>query len=483
MQKFFDTLRNDKSTLTLLALAALQFVIHLLSSTRYGYFRDEFYYIAASKRLAFGYVDFPPFIALITRLVRMTLGESLFALHLLPALAGAVLVCLTGLMARQLGANRFGQALAALAVLVAPQFLGVSSILTMDAFDVLFWGLAIYVLILIFKYENPKSWLWFGLVVGIGLTNKISLLYFSLAMVIGLALTRQRKYFRSRWLYLSGAIAILFLVPYIVWNAVNGWPTVGFFAAYGNKVYQASPLEFILQQIVIMHPLTFPLWLMRLIYFFSKKGETYRPFGWMYIALLLIFMLQHAKNYFLAPIYPVLFAGGAVLFEQMVEARGRAWLKPAYVTLLAIGGILLAPAGTPILPLQAHLAYMRNTPGEGVQSEKFETGVFPQHCADRFGWEQMAARVGQVYHALPPQDQAEACIFTDNYGEAGALEFYAPRYGLPHVISGHNNYYLWGPDGSSGTTLILLTGSSPADLGQMFTEVKQVSQTDCQYCM
>jgi hypothetical protein len=386
-------------------------------------------------------------------------------------------------MARQLSANRFGQGLAALATLIAPQFLGVSSLLTVDAFDVLFWGLALYILILIFKYENPKDWLWFGLVVGIGLTNKVSLLYFSLAMVIGLALTAQRKYFRNIWLYLGGAIAVAFLIPYIIWNALHGWPTVEFFAAYGNKVFQASPLEFILQQILIMHPFTLPLWLMGLIYFFSKRGETYRPFGWMYLVLLIIFMLQHAKNYFLAPIYPVLFAGGAVSFEQMVEVNRRLWLKPAYVTLLVIGGLIIAPAAIPILPLQAHLAYMRATSGSSVKSEKFETGVFPQHFADRFGWEDMAAKVADAYHSLPPEDQADACIAAGNYGEAGALEFYAPRYGLPHVISGHNNYYIWGPDDCTGKTVIAIGVGNAEDLKQVFADVKQVSETHCDYCM
>ncbi len=482
MQKFFSALRNDKAVQILLALASLKFLIHLLTSQQYGYFRDEFYYIAASKRLAFGYVDFPPFIALLTRFVRETLGESLLALHLFPALAGAALVFLTGWMARQLGANRFGQALAALATLVAPQFLGVNSILSMDSFDILFWGLAIYVLILIFKYDRPKAWLWFGLIAGIDLTTKVTILYFGLAVVIGMALTPHRKYFRSIWLYLGGAIALAFLLPYAIWNAANGWPTIDFFAAYGNKVYQASPLGFIAQQIAIMHPFTFPLWGMGLVYLFSKKGQTYRPLGWSYVVLLLIFMLQHAKNYFLAPMYPVLFAAGAVFFEEWVQASRRFWLKPAYVGLLVVGGIILAPGAIAVLPLQAHIEYMRVIAGSRVKSEKSDTGLFPQHFADRLGWEQMAATVADVYHGLPPQDQARACIFTGNYGEAGALEFYGPRYGLPHVISTHNNYYIWGPDDCTGETVILI-GVSLSDVQPAFADIRQAGQTHCDYCM
>jgi hypothetical protein len=492
MQKIVDPLRNptgtlrgDKSVSILLTLSVIKFLIHLLSSEHFGYFRDEFYYIAASKHLDFGYVDFPPFIALVTRLVRGTLGESLLALHLLPALSGAALVFLTGWMARQLGASPFGQGLAALATLIAPQFLGVNSILSMDSFDVLFWGLALYILILIFKDQNPKTWLWFGLVVGLGLTNKVSLLYFSLAMVIGLALTTQRKYFRSMWLYVGGAIAVAFLVPYLIWNAMHGWPTIEFWGAYGNKVYQASPVEFVLQQILIMHPLTFPLWAMGLLYFFSKRGAAYayRPLGWMYVVLLSIFMLQHAKNYFLSPIYPVLFAAGAVSFEEIVETRRRAWLKPAYVLLLVIGGIVIAPLAFPVLPLQATVSYVRSTSGTDIKSEKFDTGILPQHFADRLGWEEMAAAVAEAYDSLPAADRASACIFAGNYGEAGALEFYGPRYGLPHVISGHNNYYIWGPNDCTGETAVVIGVADAEDLRQVFADVEQVSQTHCDYCM
>src|SRR5512141_1008914 len=188
---------GDSALAILVALAVLKLVIHLLTSSTYGYFRDEFYYIAASKHLAFGYVDFPPFIALLTAFVRLTLGDSLLALHFFPALAGAGVILLTGLMARELGADHFGQVLAALAVLVTPQYLGMNALLTMDSFDLLVWAAALYVLILILKYDRPKLWLVFGLLLGIGLTIKVTPLYFGLALVVGLILTSYRRYLRS----------------------------------------------------------------------------------------------------------------------------------------------------------------------------------------------------------------------------------------------------------------------------------------------
>jgi 4-amino-4-deoxy-L-arabinose transferase-like glycosyltransferase len=489
MKRFFRTLFSREENLALaiiVGLAVLKLVIHLLTSSNYGYFRDEFYYIAASKHLAFGYVDFPPFIALLTAFVRLTLGDSLLALRFFPGLAGAGVVLLTGLMARQLGADRFGQVLAALAALIAPQYLGMNSLLTMDSFDMLAWAAALYVLILICKYDLPKLWLVFGLVMGIGLTIKVTPLYFGLALVVGLALTPYRKYFRSPYLYLGGLIALAFLLPYVMWNTANGWPTIEFWREYGSKIFLASPLEFLLQQVVIMHPISLPLWLSGLVFLFTQKGKPYRLFGWMYLFLLFMFMLQGVKNYFLAPFYPVLFASGTVAMQQFASSRvwrWLGWLRVNYIPFLVIGGVVVAPMAIPMLPLNFHLAYMRVMGGTSQQTEVFDSGIFPQNFADRFGWEEMAATMSDVYHSLPAEDQAKACIFTLNYGEAGALQFYSSKYDLPPVISGHNNYYLWGPGSCTGEVVIYLSWTDVDDLEQVFADVQQVAVNKCQYCM
>ena len=489
MKGLFQTAssRNDNLALAVIVgLAVLKPVIHLLTSSSYGYFRDEFYYIAASKHLAFGYVDFPPFIALLTAFVRLTLGDSLLALHLFPALAGTGVIVLTGLMARQLGADSFGQVLAALAVLVTPQYLGMNALLTMDSFDLLAWAAALYVLILILKYDRPKLWLVFGLVMGIGLTIKVTPLYFGLALVIGLALTPYRKYFRSPYLYLGGLIALAFLLPYLIWNVANDWPTIEFWQNYGNKVFQASPLEFLVQQVLIMHPISLPLWFSGLVYLFTEKGKQYRLFGWMYLVLFLLFMIQHAKNYFLAPFYPVLFASGTTAMQQFASSRGwhwLGWLRANYVPFLVLGGILLAPLTIPMLPLNAQVAYVRAFGGTNVKSENSDTGVLPQNFADRFGWEELAATMSDVYRSLPAQDRAKACIFATNYGEAGALQFYGFKYHLPQIVSGHNNYFLWGPGNCTGEVLLYLGDADVADLQQGFADVQQMAATKCQYCM
>ena len=480
--RFFAT---DTGLLTLIALAKL--LLHLATSSGFGYFRDEFYYMAAGRRLDFGYVDFPPFIALVAAFTRVTLGESLLALHLIPALAGAAVVFLTGLMARALGGGRAAQSMAALSVLIAPQYLGMNALFTMDSFDVLFWTACLYVLILILRdnppNHRPKLWLLFGLLAGLGLLNKLSMLYFGLAVVVGLFLTGQRRHFRSKELYAGGLIALAFLAPYLAWNASHGWPTVAFWQNYSNKLTPASPFSFVLQQILIMNPGLFPIWLGGLYFVFRPEGKTYRALGIAYLVLLGIFMLQNAKNYFLAPFYPVLFALGAVMITGI---RGRSrwqWFGAEHMRWTGVITLFFLPLVIPVLPREWELSYLRLFGSVTPQTEKYDTGGMPQYFADRFGWEELTATVAGVYEKLPEQDQAKACIFTGNYGEAGALAFFGRKYNLPPVISGHNNYFIWGPGNCTGEVMITVGAGQPEELAPSFETVEVAGTTRCQYCV
>jgi 4-amino-4-deoxy-L-arabinose transferase-like glycosyltransferase len=265
------SLLGDDTILFLLALVKL--LVHLLAAGNYGYFRDELYYIAASEHLSLGYVDFPPFVAFATALARATLGDSLLALDLLPALAGAAVVVLAGLMARELGGGTFAQGLAALAVLVAPNFLVFGTFISMDAFDQLFWVSSAYILLLILKRNEPRLWLLFGLFAGLGLLTKLTILAFGFAVLAALLLTPARRHLRSPWAWIGGGVAVAFLAPYVYWNATNGWPTPEFWGEYGGKVDEASPVEFLLEQIVTMQPPTLPLWLAGLGFYLFARGE------------------------------------------------------------------------------------------------------------------------------------------------------------------------------------------------------------------
>src|SRR5215216_887310 len=474
---------SENALLAYLALAKV--LVHLLTNGNYGYFRDEFYYIAAGERLDLGYLEFPPLVAVIADISRFLLGDSPVALRLFPSLAGALVVVLAGLMARSLGGGRFAQGLAALATLVAPSFIVMGTFLSMDAFDQLFWVSAAYVLLLILKRDQPSLWLLFGLLAGLGLLTKLSMLSFGFAVFVALLLTQSRRHLLTPWPWLCGAIGIAFLLPYVFWQIEHGWPTLEFWENYGGKVDPASPLEFLVEQIVTMHPLTLPIWIMGLYYYlFSSAGRPYRSLGWIYVVLFVLFVIQNAKFYFLAPAYPMLFAAGALTVERFVQRRGWGWIRPAYAATLVVGGMVVAPlVAVPVLPVETLAKITGGAGGDaGVEVETREVGELPQQFADRFGWENMVATVAGVYQDLPAEERVESCIFTGNYGEAGAVDFFGPRYDLPKAISGHNNYYIWGPGDCTGQVIISV-GVPLSRLEAVFDDVEQVDTSDCEYCM
>ena len=467
-------------------LAFVKLIVHLLTAGNYGYFRDELYYMAAGERLAFGYVDFPPFVALVAAATRTTLGDSPAALHFFPALAGAGLVVLAGLMARELGGGRFAQVLAALAVLVAPNFLVFGTWLSMDAFDQLFQVSAAYVLLVILKRDKPRLWLLFGLLAGLGLLTKVTMLFFGFAVLVALLVTPARRHLGTPWPWLGGVVAFVFLLPYLFWQASNGWPTLEFWGEYGGKIDEASPVEFLLEQIVTMQPPTLPLWLAGLgFYLFAREARPYRALGWVYVVLFALFVALGSRFYFLAPAYPMLFAAGGVTIERFFRRRDRwRWSLPAYAAVLTVSGAVVAPITVlPVLPVET-LAGITGTLGgdAGVEVETREVAELPQTFADRFGWEGMVATVAGIHRKLPASERSEACILAGNYGEAGAIDFFGAKYGLPKAISGHNSYHLWGTRGCTGETVVSV-GVPRQRLEGAFGRVEQADTVRCRYCM
>jgi hypothetical protein len=464
-------------------IAVVDFVAHMAVSNNYGYFRDELYYIAAGRHLAFGYVDFPPMIAVLAALLHVTTNDNLIAIHVVSALAASTIIIVTALMARELGGGRFAQSLAALASAVTVVFMATGSLFSMDVLDALWWSLAALVVIRLLRRDEPKLWLLFGLIAGIGLTTKITILFFGFALTVALALTGGRKYFRSRWLYLGGGIAALFLLPYILWNAVNGWPTIEFWQNYGGAD-GGGPLGFLANQILSANPFTLPLTIAGLVFYLRRPaGRPYRALGWAFVVLYVLFTVMNSKSYFLLPAYPMLFAAGAVQLDGAFRRARWRWAKAALPALLALSGILLAPLAMPVLsPAQFARSYSHLSGAGNSSAGQSSVSVFPQYLGDRFGWPEMAATLAQAYKTLPANQRASACIFTQNYGEAAALNFYAKEYGLPPVISGHNNYYLWGPGSCSGQ-VVLTVGLSQSDVEQSYASVVQVATTSCRYCM
>lgn len=459
-------LASDKpATGLLVTLAALSFAAHMLVAGNYGYFRDELYYIADGWHLQLGYVDQPLLMGWLAALVRVTVGDSLVAIHVIPALACALIIVITGLMARELGGGRVAQLVAGAAALFTLAFMGTGSLFSMDVLDQLWWALISLIVVRLLRRDEPRLWLFVGLVAAIALLTKLTVLFFGLALVLALLVTPERRHLRTPRLWLGGGIAFLGLLPYLIWNAINGWPTLEFWQHYGGV--RTGPLDFFLAQLGQMNPIAVPLAVAGLVFYFRGSGARYRVLGWTFVFAYLVLTLLGTKPYFLAPAYPILFAAGAVLFERWAPPPRLAWTRPAYVSLLALVGILLAPEVMPILP-----------PVMVVDTY----GSLTQVLADRLGWDSLTETVEQVYAALPPEQRAEACVLTENYGEAGALSRLSAPGRLPPVISGHNNYYLWGPGTCTGQ-FIIGVGFPPADFKGTYANIQVAATQRCRYCV
>jgi len=292
--------------------------------------------------------------------------------------------------------------------------------------------------------------------------NKQSLVFFAVAVVIGLMLTQDRKYFINKYIWLGAGIALLCVLPNLIWQYENNWATLELLenVQKTGKDIVLSPLEFIWQQIFILSPFSAPVWIAGVWYFiFNRTGKRFRALGIAYLVTLAIMIVLKGKNYYLAPVYPMLFAAGGVFWENFAEGfRFSRPIKIVYAVLVAITGIVFLPLAVPILPPEKFIAYQNAIGVAPPKTEVGHNGPLPQIFGDQFGWEEMAEKTAEVYNSLPPDERAKTEIYASNYGEAAAVDHFGPQYGLPKAISGHQSYYMWGFGDPDTRTLIVLGG-------------------------
>jgi 4-amino-4-deoxy-L-arabinose transferase-like glycosyltransferase len=462
-----------------LVVAAGKLLMHLATASRYGYFGDELYFMACGEHLDWGYVDQPPLIALVAWLVRHTLGASLLAVRLPSALAGAALVLLTGLLAREMGGGRFAMGLSAVASALAFVYVVMHYLFTMNAFEPLLWTGCAYVVVRIARTGDQRLWLWFGLLAGLGLQNKYSMAVYAFALVVGVLLSPERRALAKPWIWLGGGVALLVFVPNVAWNVQHGWP---FFELMRNirasgRDVVLGPFEFVLRQVLNMNPASLPIWLAGLGWLlFSTRGRTFRPLGWAFLVALATFVITKGKDYYLAPAFATLFAAGAVAIEGFTEGGWRRWLRPS---LLALQALMLPflPLSLPILPPEVLIAYQERLGFTPPPSEKAHArAVLPHPFAWQFGWDEMVAAVALAYHAMPAEEQARVAIIGNNYAESGAVDLLGPKYGLPMKALGtHQSYWLWGPGDPSKDVFIVL-GDRPERLARWCRDVQVAAE-------
>lgn len=465
---------EHKALMAVVGIAALRFVILMIGANRYGYFGDELYFLAAGEHLAWGYVDFPPLIAFVAWLLRHTTGVSLIAIHTVGALAGAATVYLNGLIARELGARTYGVALACTGFMAAGVYWVLNHLFTMNMFEPLLWMSLAYIVLRIINSGDQRLWLWFGVVAGIGMLNKYSIAIFGFALIVGLVLTPERKALAQRWIWIGGAMALLIWLPNAIWQTQRDWP----FAQFIHNVHMSgrdvshSPLTYFGSQIMMLIPTTFPLWFGGLLWLLWNRK--YRLFGFAYLAALGVMIADKGKDYYLSPIYPLLFAAGAVAFESWVARlrSGRAVIQAAAILVLAIPTTLLLPVGVPILPVESYVRYQSKLPFKLPVTERAHArAILPHHYAWDFGWDEMVEKVAEAWNSLTPEERAKTVIIGENFGEAGAIDLLGRRYGLPQAFSGHQNNWYWGPPNFEPETYIIV-GSDEEGERRHFRDVQ-----------
>ena len=470
-----------------LLFAAIKLIFHIASALwqqhiGYGYFRDEFYYIACGRHLAWGYVDQGPIVAVQARLGEILFGHSLLGIRLLSALGGAIRVALTGVICWALGGRRSAQALAMLFVLAAPMYLGVDGILSMNSWESAFWMPCVLALILIFRGSSSRLW-WtiFGVSAGIGLLNKPSMTFFLVALALALLLTPQRKVLFTRYAAWGIALLVLIALPNLLWQMHHHWATLEFLhnGRVGGKNTRLAPVAFIVNQIFILGIVGALVWIAGLVYLLRQRDR--RWLGLTYCIFLVGMVAMGAKDYYVSPIYPCLFAAGGVAWQRRFAHRSRVQMDrvvgwPILTVVVIISTAVSLPASAPILRPTAFLRYAHAIHLPSTESETGKHAVLPQFYADRFGWQEEVDQITAAVQQLSPEDRARAGIIVDNYGEAGALDFLG--HDLPPVVSGHNNYWLWGPHGVGGKVLIVISGDPPQHFQNFCREVQVVGNMD-----
>jgi len=469
-------------------LAIFKLLTHLLTVGAWGseWFVDELYFMACAEHVDWGYVDMPPFFPFVLTVVTAVLGDGLFVVRMIAATAGAGLVVLIAALAREMGGDRWAQATAGLCVILAPIYLIMHGITTMNALDPLMWVGCALVLARILNGGDPRLWLLFGVLAGLGINNKHTFALWGLSLVIGLLATGARRHLRSKWIWLGGGVAVLFFIPNIVWMVENGFPHLEQLANIraNQRDVSLSPFAFLGQQVLMLNPPSAILWLSGLVWFIVDPGaRRYRPLGVAWLTFIAAMILLKGRPYYPAAAHPVVLAAGAVALERFSSIGGwRSWVRPVVPAVMALMGVVIAPLTLWVLTPDVYVRYTTTLGFDQPRIENHELGPLPQLFADRYGWRELAAEVARVYHSLSDGDRAKASIFAWGYGQAGAVDRYREEFELPRAISGHLTYFLWGPGDATGEVMIVI-GDEREDLEEIFETVEVAGRIHHPYSM
>ena len=465
--KYKNTNEETSSIILLVSLLNLLVYILTLSFTSYGIFRDELYYLACANRLDLGYVDHPPLSIWVLAVWKFIFGDSVFMIRMVPAVISSATVFMIGLFTVRLGGGKSAVIISTVTFMLSPIFLGMNTIYSMNTFDFFFWILSAYLFLRIIETENRNLWYTLGIVIGLGLLNKTSMLWLCAGILIGTAFTPLREDLKTKYPYIAAGIAFLIFSPYIIWNLTHDLAHLEFMRNAATRKYGGlTPVSFVLDLILILNPISFLIWLPGLVfYFFNRNVKQFRAIGYIWLATFaVLFINWHSKAEYIAPAFQILFAGGAVMIIKWNARLKR--LKYALAIPVIVMGIFLSPFARPLLPVENFLAYQSALKLKPPSNEGHELEGLPQIYADMFGWEDLARNVSRVYQSLSNEERKRTIVYCGNYGEAGAIEYYSSsvpdldgkKFPLPKVVCPHNSYWYFWPEKKQASTIIIIGG-------------------------
>lgn len=433
---------SDTAILSYVALATV--IAHVATGGRFGFHRDELATLEDSRHLALGFVAYPPITPFFGRLSLILFGTSLTGFRFFAAVAEAIAVVLTGLMAQELGGKRGAQLVAAAAAI--PFCLGGGALMQYVSFDYLFWVLTAYFVVRLLNTDDSRWWLAIGVSIGLGMETKYTMGVFALAVATGVILTPARRYLKSKWLWYGVALSLLIFLPNLVWQAQHHFVSLDFLKNIHDRDIRIGRTKDFLPDQLKFTLLAFPLWLAGLyFYLVSPKGSRFRMLGWMYLISLVLLFLAKGRGYYLGAAYPMLYAAGSVLGEQWLAEMKRSWAIAArtlawtaLVVDIGFFGVYLLPVG--------HVNSAWWKVANQIQGDYRE----------ELGWEELTQTVAQIRDSLSAEDRSHLGILAGNYGEAGAINLYGERYGLPRAISGINSLWARGYGDPPPQTLIVI---------------------------
>lgn len=440
-----------------LTIALAFTVLEVALSGRYGFHRDELYFLECAHHLAWGFVDQPPMVPAIAWLSVHIWGTSPWSVRLLSATAGGASVVLTGLMARELGGAWRAQVLAALAAATTPEALGAFHLLSTTPFDLFFWCATLYVSVRLLRTEDELLWLVLGLLVGVGLLNKWNIGFLAVALGVGFLAGGRGREFRRPWPWAGAALALLIWLPNFVWNAQHNWAEVSMSQSlHAENGGVGAALAFIPSQLIDVGPVLIVFWLAGLSLLLHSRR--WRPLGIAYLFLLLVFAVSGGKPYYLGGMYYVLFAAGGVWAEARLVRMTPPRHVRGWAALMIAGAVFALPLTLPVLPASA------------LPKSSWESKINKELSAT-VGWQAFVSQVARIAHGLPPSERAHLVVFTGDYGAAGAIDLWGAGYGLPPAISGHNSYWWWGPAGARNGATTIAVNMSKTYLLTIFSRV------------